>query len=580
MASQLFTPAAQRVLAAAAAWTSGDDFDALEPPELLLGLLAETECRGAALLAAKGIDREAVLQRWPGLRAVSANGQRSGQLSPSMLSVIAAAEDRLWEYPRPLELATEHLLLGLLAAAHEAGQWLVERGFSADALEAEIHRWYGHRPGPLAVEVLDTRDIARDEDAAPEIASLGMGREVTWETREPLLDPFPGVEGSEACVFPEEGAADKVVPMLRVIDAAANRAREGLRVVEDYARMVLDDRHLTGELKRLRHALAATLARIPAADRLASRETLRDVGARMTTPAELVRPDMASIVAANFSRLQESLRTLEEYAKTLDPDAARRLEQLRYRAYTLQRALDITRRASERLAAARLCVLVDGRPSVVEFRRLVESLVAAGVHMIQLRDKSLADRELVARARLLRELARGRRTLLIINDRPDLAALAAADGVHVGQDDLSVKDARTVVGPRALVGVSTHSLEQARQAVLDGADYLGVGPTFPSGTKSFEQFPGVELLRAVANEIRLPAFAIGGIDCGNAPQVLATGMTRMAVGGAILQSADPAIAAGELLRALREPTTQPNPPATPWRQSGGGRVSPQGPDEK
>ena len=104
-----------------------------------------------------------------------------------------------------------------------------------------------------------------------------------------------------------------------------------------------------------------------------------------------------------------------------------------------------------------------------------------------------------------------RKTLFIINDRPDLAALARADGVHVGQEELSVKDARSIVGPETLVGVSTHSIEQARQAVLDGANYIGVGPTFPSGTKQFEQFPGVELLRAVAAEIRLPAFAIGGI---------------------------------------------------------------------
>ena len=101
------------------------------------------------------------------------------------------------------------------------------------------------------------------------------------------------------------------------------------------------------------------------------------------------------------------------------------------------------------------------------------------------------------RARLLaRTDGRNRETLFIVNDRPDLAALARADGVHVGQEELSVKDARSIVGPEMLVGVSTHSIEQARQAVLDGANYIGVGPTFPSGTKQFEQFPGVELLRA------------------------------------------------------------------------------------
>ena len=139
-----------------------------------------------------------------------------------------------------------------------------------------------------------------------------------------------------------------------------------------------------------------------------------------------------------------------------------------------------------------------------------------------------------------------------MNDRPDLAVLARANGVHVGQTELSVKDARSIVGPDMLVGVSTRSIEQARQAVLDGANYIGVGPTFPSNTKRFEQFPGVELLRAVAEEIRLPAFAIGGIDRENVAEVLAAGFTRIAVSGAIAAAADPAQAAKELLERVAD----------------------------
>ena len=140
--------------------------------------------------------------------------------------------------------------------------------------------------------------------------------------------------------------------------------------------------------------------------------------------------------------------------------------------------------------------------------------------------------------------------MFVMNDRPDLAALARADGVHVGQEELSVKDARTIVGPKALVGVSTHSIEQARQAVLDGANYIGVGPTFPSGSKQFEHFPGVNLLKAVAAEIRLPAFAIGGITQENLPRVLTTGIARIAVAGAVTTAADPAKIAREMLAGL------------------------------
>jgi thiamine-phosphate pyrophosphorylase len=139
---------------------------------------------------------------------------------------------------------------------------------------------------------------------------------------------------------------------------------------------------------------------------------------------------------------------------------------------------------------------------------------------------------------------------LIVNDRPDLAVLAQADGVHVGQEELSVKDARSIVGPDLLIGVSTHSIEQARQAALDGANYIGVGPTFPSTTKQFDRFPGLELLRTVAAEITLPAFAIGGVTRNNLAEVKSSGFRRIAVSGAILEADDPIDATKKLKAEL------------------------------
>jgi thiamine-phosphate pyrophosphorylase len=359
------------------------------------------------------------------------------------------------------------------------------------------------------------------------------------------------------------------------LDAAANRAREGLRVVEDYLRFVLDDRHLTNLCKQLRHDLTDALNRIPIEHRLASRETQADVGTVLTTSGEHSRADATEVLRANFARLQESLRSLEEFGKLLDESLAAEFKQMRYRTYTLQRAADMTQHSIRRLAAARLYVLIDGRSSIEEFERLARSLIDAGADVIQLRDKQLDDRALLDRARRLRDWTQSvgqvdnqhvgqvdnqnvgqvdnlsyNRTLFIMNDRPDLAVLAHADGVHMGQEELSVKDARAIVGPEMLIGVSTHTIEQARQAVLDGASYIGVGPTFPSGTKSFEQYPGLELLQQVAAEIRLPAFAIGGIDRRNVDKVLATGLTRIAVGGAVIAANDPAVAVRELLSFL------------------------------
>jgi thiamine-phosphate pyrophosphorylase len=363
---------------------------------------------------------------------------------------------------------------------------------------------------------------------------------------------------------------------IRILDASLNRASEGLRVVEDYVRFALDDRHLTELLKSLRHDLTAASAALPLPDRHAARDTAHDVGTNVTTAAENRRANALDVCSASLERLKQSLRSLEEYAKIASPQTAAAFESLRYRLYTIEAAIGRTVDANERLANVRLYVLVDGGPSESAFRELVTQAIAGGADAIQLRDKGLSDRDLISRAHLLRELTlqpqalpgggtmvenashhdprakpgAAARPLLIINDRPDVAAIANADGVHLGQDDMTVKDARSVIGPRKLIGVSTHSIEQARAAVLDGANYIGAGPTFPSRTKEFHEFTGVELLKQIAAEIRLPAFAIGGVGAENVGQVVAAGFRRIAVSAAIVDAANPQAAASELLSAL------------------------------
>lgn len=336
-------------------------------------------------------------------------------------------------------------------------------------------------------------------------------------------------------------------PVMRILDAELNRASEGLRVVEDYVRFGLDDPFLTNQTKSLRHDLAHLAEIISAADRHASRDTCGDVGTRISTPAERERADLWAVCAANIKRAEQAMRSLEEYGKLVNAEFAGGMESLRYRLYTLEKAVDVGRMSRERLERVQLCVLVDARASAKHFGQLVSMLVEAGVGMIQLREKELEDHELVALARQLRSLTRGTSTLCTINDRADIAAIVGADGVHVGQEDLSVKDARAIVGPRALIGVSTHNIEQARVAVLDGANYLGAGPTFPSSTKEFPAFAGTSYLRQVAEEIRLPTFGIGGITAANVGEVLACGIDRVAVSGAVIDAQDPAAAVKGLL---------------------------------
>jgi thiamine-phosphate pyrophosphorylase len=336
----------------------------------------------------------------------------------------------------------------------------------------------------------------------------------------------------------------------RILDANANRAREALRVVEDYCRFVLDDRFLSGELKRMRHDLTEILGGLPPGQLLASRDTLGDVGTTLTTAQEQQRYSLAAVVQANLKRLQEALRSLEEYGKLRDPAVGQALERLRYRGYTLERALLLGATARERLVDTCLYVLLTASQCTLGLQRTIREAAEGGAQAFQLREKTMSDRELLARAREVRHLTRETGTLFIMNDRADLARLADADGVHLGQGELSVKEARRILGPEALVGVSTHNLDQVQQAVLDGASYIGLGPTFSSATKSFTEFPGLDFVREATAETSLPAFAIGGITLQNLESTLAAGARRIAVGHAICQSETPAAVAAAMRQLL------------------------------
>ncbi len=349
-------------------------------------------------------------------------------------------------------------------------------------------------------------------------------------------------------------SADRLLA-LRIVDANFNRASEGLRVIEEYCRFASSDEHLSRICKELRHELTEVVSALPAADLVKARQTQQDVGTEITTPSEQQRQSLLDVALASLKRVEQALRAIEEYGKLLPPLEAAAIEQLRYRVYTLGKGVACRQSAVARLGQSRLYVLIDGGGLPGEFnedvyRKRVDSLVAAGVDVLQLRDKSLDDRTLLLRASLLHQFTRGTHTLLIVNDRADIAAACRADGVHLGQEDLPVHEARQILGTEGLIGVSTHSIEQARQAVLDGADYIGCGPTFPSATKQFDRFPGLAFLQQVAAEIGVPAFAIGGIMDTNLPQVLAAGMKRVAASSAVWNAADPAAAAGAILAQL------------------------------
>ncbi|HEX4591993.1 MAG TPA: thiamine phosphate synthase, partial [Gemmataceae bacterium] len=394
-------------------------------------------------------------------------------------------------------VTSEHLILGLLAADAALKHELIEFGLRAEAMETGYHAQIGE---PLPLD-------------------------------SPLEFPDP-VEWTDVS---------------RILDACANRAREAVRVLEDFVRFSLDDAFLSRQLKELRHELTESLALVSEANEVAARDTLGDVGSAIDTAGERIRHSADDVVRANAKRLQEALRSLEEYGKLRNPEAGARMEALRYKAYTLEKALLVGHSARMKLAAAKLYVLLTGATCRAALDWTIAEAAAGGADVFQLREKNLSDAELLERARDVRRWTRKAGVLFIVNDRPDIARLAEADGVHLGQDDLPVREARRIVGPHALIGVSTHTVEQVRRAILDGVNYLGVGPTFSSTTKTFAELAGLDFVRAATAETSLPAFVLGGVTAGNVDHVVEAGGRRVAVSAAIAAADDPRAAA----RAIR-----------------------------
>jgi thiamine-phosphate pyrophosphorylase len=337
--------------------------------------------------------------------------------------------------------------------------------------------------------------------------------------------------------------------VLRLLDANANRAREALRTIEDYARFVLNDDSLSAELKNLRHEFAAATQSF-ATDAILHRDTPGDVGTDNKTVAEQSREDVAQVVIAAGKRLGEALRTIEEYLKTICPADASKIEAIRYRFYHLEQRIALTLRPADRFAKVRLYILITESICKRPWLEAAEQAILGGADCLQLREKSLESGEFLRRAKQMVELCRRHGAISIINDRPDIAMLSDADGVHVGQDDLPARDVRKLLGRDKIVGVSTHAIEHAKQAVRDGADYIGVGPFFRSETKPREILPGPAYARQVVEQIKIPAVAIAGITAENVDEVLATGIKAVAVTAAVIGCDDVRKAAETLKKKL------------------------------
>lgn len=346
----------------------------------------------------------------------------------------------------------------------------------------------------------------------------------------------------------------------RIIDANANRTREALRVLEEAARFLVEDAKLSYELKQMRHAF--TQAMSPFDDLIIHRDTPGDVGTNITTDAEQKRQDTRDVVLAAGSRLAEALRAIEEYGKIDADNTGQELnlvttcEKLRYQSY------DITKRLSLALSRGkrkqwRLCLLLTQSLCVHhDWPSVLQDALGNGVDCIQVREKDMDAGPFLKHIQDVIQLV-SKRAAVIVNDRPDLALLAKADGVHLGQADLCARDCRKLLGSSMAIGVSTSNLEQAKAAKANGADYCGVGPMFPTTTKHKPDLAGPAYLREYLQWDGLPHLAIGGITPSNIAELVKAGCQGVAVSSAICSATNPGEVAARLCKAMRSPVTNP-----------------------
>ncbi len=342
---------------------------------------------------------------------------------------------------------------------------------------------------------------------------------------------------------------------LRIIDANGNRVSEGLRLLEDIARLLLNDIELTKQLKSMRHAVISSLNKF-GMDALSARNAEGDIGASIELGQ---RQDIPSLVTANARRAEEGLRIIEELAKLpeISPTLSSRFfQETRFQLYSLERQLvsRVLRRQKMALLNG-LYIIIDTQ--TLDFKGEIDAAnkaICGGASIIQLRDKHYSKSKLLTIAEELQNLCAKSNVLFIINDHLDIALAANTDGLHIGQEDLPLNIARKQLPVDKIIGMSTTSVAQALDAQEEGADYIAAGSIFPTPTKDKATLIGIDGLRQIKQAISVPLVAIGGINRDNIAQVMAAGASAAAVISAALKHANIEEATRQLVKEIEQQT--------------------------
>ena len=332
----------------------------------------------------------------------------------------------------------------------------------------------------------------------------------------------------------------------QIIDANLDRAREGLRVLEDWARFGLGENDFVVKIKNFRQILGKNHLEVYKQ----SRNHIEDQCKGLTHQEQIKRGTPEQIISSNSGRIQEALRVIEEFSRLHNHELSKIASEIRYEIYTLEidlLKLSKFKNSQKILRENDLYIITDQKENLLE---IIEEILQAGVKIIQHRFKTGTDKDHLQEAIQIKNLCKKYNSLFIINDRVDIALASNADGIHLGQDDLDLKTARKLLGYSKIIGISANNKIDISNAIKGGCDYIGVGPVFETETKKNKKPIGLEKIKELTKDLNIPWFAIGGIKSNNISYLKSNGFKKVALVSQLMNSEDPKEDAIMILKEL------------------------------
>ena len=336
----------------------------------------------------------------------------------------------------------------------------------------------------------------------------------------------------------------------QIIDANLDRAREGLRVLEDWARFGLGNKDYVIKIKNFRQILGKNHLKIYKA----SRNYLEDHCRGLSHEEQIRRKTPEKIISSNSARVQEALRVIEEFTRIDNIELSQIASHIRYEIYNLEVDLLYFNKKNESLKIIeenKIYAITEKKENLIS---TIEEILKGGVRIIQHRFKNGNDFDNLEEAAAINFLCKKYNSLFIVNDRLDIALACNADGIHLGQDDIDLKTARKILGNSKIIGISANNEIDISNALKNGCDYIGIGPAFKTSTKKGKEPLGLEKIKSLSKDINIPWFAIGGINKKNISDLKTFGISKIALVSALMNAEDPRREAMMIIKELSHET--------------------------